>query len=113
MAHSFFKYITATNLEDLLISIANAKHEGLEPEVEKVEDGYFLENVRNTVDVYRTLNYVPWRDIKYVAFIEIDIKAIALEDRESPVRGSSIINLKGDRVKPSHITDNVYIATVK
>ena len=113
MAHSFLKYITATNLEDLLISIANAKHEGLEPEVEKVEDGYFLEYVRNTVDVYRTLNYVPWRDIKYVAFIEIDIKAIALEDRESPVRGSSIINLKGDRVKPSHITDNVYIATVK
>ena len=113
MAHSFFKYITATNLEDLLISIANAKHEGLEPEVEKVEDGYFLEYVRNTVDVYRTLNYVPWRDIKYVAFIERDIKAIALEDRESPVRGSSIINLKGDRVKPSHITDNVYIATVK
>ena len=113
MAHSFFKDITATNLEDLLISIANAKHEGLEPEVEKVEDGYFLEYVRNTVDVYRTLNYVPWRDIKYVAFIEIDIKAIALEDRESPVRGSSIINLKGDRVKPSHITDNVYIATVK
>ena len=113
MAHSFFKYITATNLEDLLISIANAKHEGLEPEVEKVEDGYFLEYVRNTVDVYRTLNYVPWRDIKYVAFIEIEIKAIALEDRESPVRGSSIINLKGDRVKPSHITDNVYIATVK
>lgn len=113
MAHTFFRYITATNLEDLLTSIAGAKHEGLEPEVEKVEDGYFLEYIRNTVDVYRTLDYVPWRDVKYIAFIEIDIKAIALEDRETPAHGSAIINLKGHRVKPSHITDNVYIATVK
>lgn len=113
MAHTFFRHITATNLEDLLTSIEGAKYEGLEPEVESVEDGYFLEYVRNTVDVYRTLDYVPWRDVKYIAFIEIDIKAIALEDREAPAYRSAIINLKGHRVKPSHVTGNVYIATVK
>lgn len=113
MAHTYFACITAANLEDLLTSISNAKHNGLEPEVEKVEDFYFLEYVRNTVDVFRTLDYVPWRDAKYIAFIEIDIKAIAVEDRDKPVTGSATINLKGHRVKPSHITENVYIATVK
>lgn len=113
MNHTYFAYITATNLEDLLTAIANARHEGLEAEVEKVQDFYFLEYVRNTVDVYRKLDYVPWRDVKYLAFIEIDLKAIALEDRERPVSGSAIIGLKGDSVKPSHITENIYIASVK
>lgn len=113
MAHTYFAYITATNLEDLLTSITTARHEGLEAEVEKVQDHYFLEWMRNTVDIYRKLDYVPWRDVKYLAFIEVDIKAIGLEDRERPVVGAATIELKSDSVKPSHITENVYIASVK
>lgn len=113
MAQTYFAHITATNFEELLTTITTARHDGLEPGVELIEDSYFLEHVRNTVGVYRDLDYVPWRDVRWIAFIEIDVKAIALEDRGKVVRYSAEIGLKGDRIKPSHITENVYIMAVK
>ena len=112
MNNTYFTYITATNFEELLTAITTAKHSGLDAKVEKINDSYFLEYVRNTVGVYKILDYVAWRDIKYVAFIEIDLKAISLTDRECYTNCCVPIELKGERIKPSHITDNILIATV-
>lgn len=112
MNHTYFAHITATNFEELLTSINTAKHDGLELSVEAIENSYFLEHIRNTASMYSTLDYVPWRGIRWVAFIEIDIKAIALEDRERAVRYATDVGLKEDKIKPSHVTDNVYIVSV-
>ena len=113
MSYTFLTHQTASNLDELREIIETARVQGLEPSADKVNKRDFFNYTNALTETYTNLDYVPWRDIRFVVLFEISPQAIEHATRTRRVEHWASVEVSRELITPKYISPKVYVIPIR